>query len=134
LIDFSGGFGYNNACNMGFTNVPIKIKNPMNPKKEKLNKFLVDSGALYSVVPSKQLSDMGVRSVFKQSFTLANGEVVTYDVGNVLFEYKGKEIGSPVIFGQKDDIYLLGVTTLESFGYVLDPVTRELRKMPMLLM
>ena len=119
---------------MGFTTLPIRIKNPKKSEIGKLHQFLVDSGALYSVMPTKQLSDMGIKPVFKQSFTLANGEVVTYDVGNALFEYRKKEIASPVIFGEKDDIYLLGVTTLESFGYVLDPVTRELREMPLLLM
>lgn len=119
---------------MGFTNLPVKIKNPRRIQQQIVSKFLVDSGALYSVMPSKKLEALGIKPVFKQAFTLANGETVTYDVGNALFEYQGKEIGSPVIFGEKDDIYLLGVTTLESFGYILDPVTRELRKMPMLLM
>lgn len=119
---------------MGFTNLPIKIKKPANPKQETTFKFLVDSGALYSVVPARKLTTLGIKPVFKQAFILANGETVTYDVGNALFEYQGKEIASPVIFGEKDDIYLLGMTTMESFGYVLDPVTRELRKMPMLLM
>lgn len=119
---------------MGFTNLPIKIKNPAKPTRAQTHKFLVDSGALYSVMPEKGLKDLGIKPVFKQQFVLANGETVEYPVGNALFTYHEKEVASPVIFGEKDDIYLLGVTTLESFGYVLDPVTRELRKMPMLLM
>lgn len=119
---------------MGFTRLPIRVRNPAKPKNGEVLRFLVDSGALYSVVPATKLSQMGVKPVFKQSFTLANGEVVEYPVGNALFEYQGKQIASPVIFGEKEDIFLLGVTTLESFGYVLDPVTRELRKVPMFLM
>lgn len=119
---------------MGFTRLPIKVKDPARRTHETVFKFLVDSGALYSVVPAKKLTGLGIKPVFKQAFTLANGETVMYDAGNALFEYQGKEIASPVIFGEKEDIHLLGITTLEAFGYVLDPVTRELRKMPMLLM
>lgn len=119
---------------MGFTKLPIKIKNPAKPKNGEVLRFLVDSGALYSVVPAKKLSSLGIKPVFKQSFTLANGETIEWPVGNALFEYQGKQIASPVIFGEKDDVFLLGVITLESFGFILDPITRELRKVPMLLM
>ena len=119
---------------MGFTKLPIRIKNPARPTKEEALNFLVDSGALYSVIPAKKLVKLGIKPVFKQKFTLANGETVEWPVGNAFFKYQDKEVGSPVIFGEKDDVFLLGVTTLESFGYILDPVTRELRKVPMLLM
>lgn len=52
------------------------------------------------------------------------------------------EIGSPdkerrgdslVIFGEPGDEALLGTTTLESFGFILDPFRRELRPLPMKL-
>ena len=38
-----------------------------------------------------------------------------------------------VIFGEKGDEPLLGMTTLESFGLVLDPFKRKLLPMRMLL-
>lgn len=119
---------------MGFTNLPITIKNPARPTKSETGKFLIDSGALYSVVPAKKLKGLGIKPAFTQTFTLSNGDTVSWPVGNALFKYQDKEVGSPVIFGEKADIYLLGITTLESFGYVLDPITRDLRKVPMLLM
>lgn len=119
---------------MGFTRLPIKVKNPAKAKSGKIWRFLVDSGALYSVIPRKNLKKLGIKPTFKQKFTLANGEEVKWPVGNALFKYQEKEIASPVIFGEKDDIFLLGVTTLESFGYILDPVTRELKEVPTLLM
>ena len=40
---------------------------------------------------------------------------------------------APVIFGEPGDSNLLGVVTLEALGYVLDPLKRELRALPMLL-
>lgn len=119
---------------MGVTTLLIKIKNPANSHKAFQHTFLVDSGAIYSVVPAKILGKIGIKKTFKQKFQLANGEIVEWDGGNALFEYKGEERAAPVIFGEKEDIYLLGVTTLEAFGFILDPITRELKQIPMLLM
>jgi hypothetical protein len=47
---------------------------------------------------------------------------------------KGKGGYSKVIFGEKDDGVLLGALTLEALGLMLDPLKRELRPLPMLLM
>ena len=40
---------------------------------------------------------------------------------------------APVIFGEKD-VFLLGATTLEALGMLLDPIRRELKPLPMVLM
>ena len=40
---------------------------------------------------------------------------------------------APVIYGEEGDDPLLGVTTLEALGLVLNPFTRELYPMRMLL-
>ncbi|MCH7744989.1 MAG: aspartyl protease, partial [Chloroflexi bacterium] len=37
------------------------------------------------------------------------------------------------IFGEEGDSNLLGATTLESLGLILDPLKRELRPLPMVL-
>jgi hypothetical protein len=54
-------------------------------------------------------------------------------MGNAYFEYQGKVRAAPVVFGDKG-IFLLGVTTIEAFGLILDPIRRELRPLPMVLM
>jgi hypothetical protein len=38
---------------------------------------------------------------------------------------------SPVVFGEAEDVYLLGAVTLETLGFVLDPFRRELRPLRM---
>jgi hypothetical protein len=43
------------------------------------------------------------------------------------------EGASPVIFGEKGDSTLLGMVSLEALGYILDPLRRELRPLPMVL-
>jgi len=118
---------------MSITYLDINVKNPENPKQITSAHFLVDSGAIYSVLPALTLKKIGIKPTDKQKFTLANGEVIEKDIGNALFEFKGKLRSSPVIFGEPG-INLLGAVTLESLGVILDPINRELKTLPMLLM
>lgn len=118
---------------MAITHLDIPVRNPQFPKKTTVAHFLVDSGAVYSVMPVATLEKLGIKADDKQKFSLANGEIIEKSVGNALFEYLGKIRSSPVVFGEKG-IYLLGAVTLESLGVILDPINRELRPLPMLLM
>lgn len=118
---------------MAITYLDIAVKNPKDLKRSSVGHFLVDSGAVYSVMPASVLKKLGILPDDMQKFTLANGEVIEKKVGNALFEYGGKVRSSPVVFGEKD-IYLLGAVTLESLGVILDPINRELKPLPMLLM
>jgi predicted aspartyl protease len=85
------------------------------------------------VIPDQVLKKLDIKPTDSQKFTLANGEVIEKKVGNALFEYRRKMRSSPVVFGEKD-IFLLGAVTLESLGVILDPINRELRPLPVLLM
>lgn len=118
---------------MAITYLNLMIKNPQLLDKSSVERFLVDSGAVYSVVPASVLKKLKIKPTDKQKFSLANGEVIEKPVGNALFQYRGKIRSSPVVFGEKD-IFLLGAVTLESLGVILDPINRELKPLPMLLM
>lgn len=118
---------------MALTFVKVKIANPAKPSRWSATNFLVDSGAIYSVVPQKTLSQLGVRPHSKKQFMLANGETVERNIGDAIFKYQGERGASPVIFGQKGDSALLGAVTLESLGLMLDPLRREIRALPMVL-
>jgi predicted aspartyl protease len=118
---------------MAITFLKIKVINPERPKKVKECEFLVDSGAVYSVVPQNLLKTLGIKPTSSQEFILANGEIIKRPIGNAYFEYKGKIRAAPVLFGD-EGIFLLGATTIEAFGMILDPIRRELRPLPMVLM
>ena len=118
---------------MAITHITAVVKNPVMPGKTLTGRFLVDSGAVYSVMPTGKLKKLGIKPTDTQRFSLANGEVIEKQVGNALFEFRGKIRSSPVVFGS-ENIYLLGAVTLESLGVILDPINRELKPLPMLLM
>ncbi len=118
---------------MGLTYIEATVANPLRSRKAARVKFLVDSGAAYSVVPAAVLRRMGVKARSTRSFILADGTTVKRRMGEALFRFDHHEGTSPVIFGQKGDSTLLGSVSLEVLGFILDPLRRELRPLPMLL-
>jgi hypothetical protein len=45
----------------------------------------------------------------------------------------GDRAASFVIFGEEGDATLLGTVSIEALGFMLDPIRRELRPLPMVL-
>ena len=118
---------------MGLTVLKVKVGNPAKPKVTVELEFLVDSGAIYSVVPSAVLRKLGIKPLATQEFRLADGSAITRRKGIALFRYKDKVGGADVIFGKEGDSLLLGAFTLEALGLTLDPLRRELKPLPMIL-
>ncbi len=118
---------------MGIIFLKANVINPEQPKKSQECEFLVDSGAVYSVVPKSILKKLGIKPTSVQEFILANGEVIKKPIGNAYFEYANKIRAAPVVFGDKG-IFLLGATTIEALGMILDPIKRQLKPLPMVLM
>lgn len=118
---------------MGLTFLAIEVGNPANPRKTQSLEFLVDSGAIYSVVPTPVLKKLGIKPLAKEECILANGEKIVRKKGVALFKYAGKIGGADVIFGEEGDSTLLGAFTLEALGLMLDPLRRELKPLPMML-
>jgi predicted aspartyl protease len=118
---------------MGITYVELEVGSVAKPDVTEKLEFLVDSGAVYSVVPSRVLKKLGVMPLDTETFILANGEKISRKKGVALFKYGKRVGGSDVIFGEKGDALLLGALTLESLGLSLDPLKRELRELPMML-
>jgi predicted aspartyl protease len=118
---------------MGLTEVEIEIANPADPKSKAKVQLLVDSGATLSVISGTLLRRLGIRPHSKRSFILANGEKIERQIGDAVFYYQGQKGASPVIFGKPGDSDLLGIVTLEALGFILDPLRRELRPLPMML-
>ena len=118
---------------MSIAFLKVKVINPEQPKKSQECEFLIDSGTVYSVVPQNILKKLSIKPTSFQEFILANGEVLKKPIGNAYFEYENKIRAAPVVFGDKG-IFLLGATTIEALGMILDPIRRELKPLPMVLM
>jgi predicted aspartyl protease len=118
---------------MGLTVLEIGVGNLAQPERTTLVEFLIDSGAIYSVVPAAVLDELGIKPLAEQSFRLADGSKIVRRKGGALFKYGDKVGGADVIFGEEGDSTLLGAFTLEALGLALDPLRRELKPLPMIL-
>lgn len=116
---------------MGLTTLQIDVGNPANPGVTEGLESLVDSGAIYSVVPSPVLDKFGLSPLTEQESRLANGSRIVHKKGWALFKYHDKIGVSGVIFGEDGGSVLLGAFTLEALGLALDLIKRELRELPM---
>ena len=118
---------------MGLIMLDIEVGNPSDPDVTETIEFLIDSGAIYSVVPTPFLERLGVRPLAEQEFRLADGSKITRKKGGALFKHEDRIGVADVIFGEEGDSQLLGAFTLEALGLALDPLRRELRELPMVL-
>jgi predicted aspartyl protease len=118
---------------MGLTTQKLLVKENRRSRRKRAVNFLIDSCAVYSLVPEPTLRKLGIRPYREVDFALADGTTITRRVGDAYFEYRGEGGAAPVIFGERGDEPLLGATTLESIGLVLDPFKRRLIPMRMVL-
>jgi clan AA aspartic protease len=112
---------------MGMVHVDVEVSPSGGPGVPV--RFLVDSGAVYSVLPRDVWIALGLAPTRRMEFVLADGTAIERDVAHCFFTYEGIEAPSPVVLGEASDDALLGAVTLESMGLVLNPFTRRLRPM-----
>jgi clan AA aspartic protease len=116
---------------MGITYIEGDVKGPTG-KKARV-RFLVDSGAKYSLLPKAVWRKIGLRPTRKLSFMLADGTEVKRSVSECFISLPQGEAHTPVILGEEGDQASMGAVTLENLGLVLNPFQRTLQPMHMLL-
>jgi len=109
---------------MGLTFVDATLRGPGGSRTLR---FLVDSGAAYSVIPAEVGRELGAKPLKERVFVLADGRKVTRVLAELEIEAESQRATTIVILGEPGDLVLLGVYTLEGLGLELDPVNRQLR-------
>ena len=109
---------------MGTFNVEMTVS-PLDFSAGERVSASADTGATCSMVPASVLRRLGIAPAQTIEFELANGAVVEYETGWAGFAAAGRTGIARVIFGQ-DEECLLGATTLEDLGLMVDPVNYRL--------
>ena len=104
---------------MGTFHVEIGVGHPHGGDLHPVS-ALVDTGATYSMMPASLLTTLRLTPSEQAGFRMANGGRVEYGIGEARFNIDGRERTCTVIFGPEGR-YLLGATTLEDFGVMVDP-------------
>ena len=115
------------------TNVYLRVREHRKSEMFADVEFLVDSGAVYSLVPGKILDELGIEPYREMSFSLADGTTIKRRISSAYFEFEGEGGPAPVVYGEEGDTALLGATSLSSIGLVLNPFSRTLHPMRMLM-
>ncbi len=116
---------------MGLTYVSGKVSSDKG--QEKGIRFLVDSGANYTVLPKHIWKKLKLKPKRVAQFVLADGTVIDRHIGECLIQLDLGECHTPVVLGEEGDEALLGAVTLEELGLVLNPFNRSLHPMRMLI-
>ena len=118
---------------MGIAYVHAWLRRPDGREATRNVRFLVDSGAIYSVLLEETWQALRLRPEREVEFTLVDGTPINRDVSECRFEIRGTAATSPVVLGEEHDRALLGAVTLETLGLMLNPLTREILPMRMAL-
>lgn len=116
---------------MGITYIKGDVTGPKG--KRSTVRFLVDSGATYTLLPEKTWRGIGLKPKRSMSFSLADGTEIERSIAECHISLPQGECHTPVILGEPGDEALLGVITLEELGLVLNPFNRTLQPMKMML-
>lgn len=118
---------------MGFVKVRFRIINPVDREKHIDVEGVVDTGAIYTVVGRTLLESIGLKPIEKRKFRAFGGEVER-EIGIAEVALMGRRGGITLIFGEKDDAAILGVTALEALGLEVDPIKNTLKEAQLLML
>jgi len=119
---------------MGFTYVKVKLVNPASPSMFEVVELIVDTGAVYTIVPELVLERLQIQRRERRVFLTVNKQKIKRDVGIAVVEYTDRVAGTNVVFGEKNDTPVLGVIAQEELGLEVDPVTKQLKPSALLLL
>ena len=113
---------------MGTFTTSCRVENHQNRERHfRLSKLRVDTGSEYTWVPSSRLEAIGVRREKKDvHFMMANGEVVTRNVGFAILRVAGEFTIDEVVFAEPGALLLLGARTLEGLNLTVDAGRKRL--------
>lgn len=110
---------------MGTFSWPLHISG-MNGGPSREIEAMVDTGAVYTTLPSRLLRELGIEPVDRGVFLLADGRRVEMEIGRAWATINGTSEVTLVVFGEDDAPALLGAYTLEGLRLAVDPVAQRL--------
>jgi predicted aspartyl protease len=92
-----------------------------------IEQLIVGTGSEFTWLPESALSGIGIKVEKRdEKFQMANGEVITRDMGYAILRADGFETVDEIVFARTEDLSLLGARTLEGFGAIVDAERKRL--------
>ncbi|RLE99656.1 MAG: hypothetical protein DRJ63_04670 [Thermoprotei archaeon] len=118
---------------MGYTYATVKVCNPRELSRSFKVRLLVDTGSTYTWIKRSKLEKIGVYPSDRRRFKTINNKVIERDIGEAVVECLGKRATTVVVFAEESDHEVLGLHALEGLGLEVDPVSRQLREIEVIL-
>jgi len=112
------------ARHVGEVYASVRVNGPRGTVE--LERVLVDTGAIHSMIDRAIADRLGIAAERRTRFAVVGG-TIEFPVGVALLEIEGQSFRVPVILGDQN---LVGLTTLETLGFAVDPVDRKLIPKP----
>lgn len=111
---------------MGAFRVSVTLIHPEHRDRTAHLELLVDTGALYTLLPAEVVARLELRATDDWQAQLASGERVVYPLGEVRLRLGTTERTTLFVAGPAGCPALLGALALEAFGMAADPVHQRL--------
>lgn len=109
---------------MGLFSVPLVVGN-IHTGQSATVEAMVDTGAVYSMVPASLLLRLEIEPMRTIRFSTASAAAVRYEVGEARFSAAGETCYANVVFGPEGK-FLLGTMTLSGLALAVDSVQQRL--------
>jgi hypothetical protein len=115
------------ADTMGTFRVDIEIENPTAPgTRVELRDVLVASGAMLSCFPAGVLESLGIERQKLVRLRQVDGSVIERWTGGALVHAAGTSTVDDIVFGESNDLAVLGSRSLSGLNRRIDPVAKQL--------
>jgi len=112
---------------MGTFRIDIELENPARRgTRQRVTGVLVDTGAELSWIPAPVLESLFIERVKVKRFRQATGAIVERWTGEARIHAAGTVTPDEVVFGEPEDLMILGSRTLEGLNRMVDPVGKRL--------
>jgi predicted aspartyl protease len=113
---------------MGTFHIGCKVENHVRRGlSASIPKMLVDTGSECTWIPSAKLENIGVAREKKDvHFVMANGQIVTRNVGFAILRVGKSFTIDEVVFAEPGDLILMGARTLEGLNLMVDSPRKKL--------
>lgn len=105
---------------------PVRVANPRGNASPVEVKCLVDTGAMFTCLPSPALETLGLTPQWRVPIKLADGRQEEWSATEILITINGRTLHTTCLFGPPEGLPLLGAVSLEQFALSVDPLARTL--------
>ena len=86
---------------VGVTYIAVTIRNPSEPERVWEGEFLIDTGAVDTLVPRQHLESIGLVPEDRRTYGLADGQELVMDIAGAKIESWTKAPGEPSYSGRR---------------------------------